>query len=93
MTGAVAREVIARDGVSRLALVAFNGGNIVLKLAGEWGAQAPPQFGPSPPVVRRSIWRFQRIRSTTPQSNLRKIFPVALPPAHDAEGATISRPL
>jgi predicted alpha/beta-fold hydrolase len=42
---AVAREVIARDGVSRLALVGFSmGGNIVLKLAGEWGAQAPPQF-------------------------------------------------
>ena len=42
---AVAREVIARDGVSRLALVGFSmGGNIVLKLAGEWGAHAPPQF-------------------------------------------------
>jgi uncharacterized protein len=41
----VAREVIARDGVSRIALVGFSmGGNIVLKLAGEWGAQAPPQF-------------------------------------------------
>ncbi len=42
---AVAREVIARDGVSRLALVGFSmGGNIVLKLAGEWGSEAPPQF-------------------------------------------------
>ena len=42
---AVAREVIGRDGVSRLALVGFSmGGNIVLKLAGEWGSQAPPQF-------------------------------------------------
>ena len=42
---AVAREMIARDGVSRLALVGFSmGGNIVLKLAGEWGSQAPPQF-------------------------------------------------
>jgi predicted alpha/beta-fold hydrolase len=42
---AVARDVIARDGVSRLALVGFSmGGNIVLKLAGEWGAQAPPQL-------------------------------------------------
>ncbi len=42
---AVAHEVIARDGVSRLALVGFSmGGNIVLKLAGEWGAQAPAQF-------------------------------------------------
>jgi hypothetical protein len=39
---AVAREVIARDGVSRLALVGFSmGGNIVLKLAGEWGSQIP----------------------------------------------------
>jgi predicted alpha/beta-fold hydrolase len=42
---AVAREIIARDKVSRLALVGFSmGGNIVLKLAGEWGSQAPPQF-------------------------------------------------
>jgi len=42
---AVAREVIAHDGVSRFALVGFSmGGNIVLKLAGEWGTQAPPQF-------------------------------------------------
>jgi predicted alpha/beta-fold hydrolase len=42
---AVAREVIARDGVSRLALVGFSmGGNIVLKLAGEWGTQAPAEF-------------------------------------------------
>jgi len=42
---AVAREVIARDSVSRFALVGFSmGGNIVLKLAGEWGSQAPPQF-------------------------------------------------
>jgi len=42
---AVAREVVARDGVSRLALVGFSmGGNIVLKLAGEWGAQGPLQF-------------------------------------------------
>jgi uncharacterized protein len=44
---AVAREIIARDGVSRLALVGFSmGGNLVLKLAGEWAGNenAPPQF-------------------------------------------------
>jgi len=42
---AVAREIVARDGVSRLALVGFSmGGNLVLKLAGEWGPQAPPEF-------------------------------------------------
>jgi hypothetical protein len=54
---AVARELIARDGVTRLALVGFSmGGNLVLKLAGEWGSgaegqnadgrskDAPPQF-------------------------------------------------
>lgn len=41
----VARELIARDGISRLALVGFSmGGNLVLKLAGEWGEQAPAQF-------------------------------------------------
>ena len=43
--GVVAREVITRDGVSQFALVGFSmGGNIVLKLAGEWAAQAPPQL-------------------------------------------------
>jgi uncharacterized protein len=42
---AVARDLIARDRISRLALAGFSmGGNLVLKLAGEWGAQAPPQF-------------------------------------------------
>ncbi len=41
----VAREILARDGVSRLALAGFSmGGNIVLKIAGEWGSQGPPQF-------------------------------------------------
>ena len=41
----VARELIARDGISDLALVGFSmGGNLVLKLAGEWAEQAPAQF-------------------------------------------------
>jgi len=43
--GAVAREIISRDRVSRLALVGFSmGGNLVLKLAGEWSEQPPPQL-------------------------------------------------
>ena len=42
---AVARNVIENDGVSRFALVGFSmGGNLVLKCAGEWGRQAPPEF-------------------------------------------------
>lgn len=42
---AVARELISRDRIQRLALVGFSmGGNLVLKLAGEWGAHGPPQF-------------------------------------------------
>jgi len=41
----VAQEIIARDGVTKLALAGFSmGGNITLKLAGEWGLQAPPQL-------------------------------------------------
>jgi predicted alpha/beta-fold hydrolase len=41
----VARHVIEHDGVSQLALVGFSmGGNIVLKLAGEWGLHPPPQL-------------------------------------------------
>lgn len=42
---AVARNVVERDGVSRFSLVGFSmGGNLVLKLAGEWGTDGPPQF-------------------------------------------------
>ncbi|MGA2746542.1 MAG: alpha/beta fold hydrolase [Candidatus Sulfotelmatobacter sp.] len=48
---AVAHHVIENDGVSRFALIGFSmGGNLVLKLAGEWGrdgngnTSAPPQF-------------------------------------------------
>jgi len=42
---AVARELIERDRVSQLALVGFSmGGNLVLKLAGEWGSHGPSQF-------------------------------------------------
>jgi len=42
---AVAREIIARDKILRFALVGFSmGGNIVLKLAGEWSSIAPPEF-------------------------------------------------
>lgn len=42
---AVARSVVENDGVSRFALIGFSmGGNLVLKLAGEWGGDAPAQF-------------------------------------------------
>jgi len=42
---AVAQHLIARDGISHLALVGFSmGGNLVLKLAGEWGSRGPAQF-------------------------------------------------
>jgi uncharacterized protein len=42
---AVARHVIERDGISRFALIGFSmGGNLVLKLAGEWGGHGPGEF-------------------------------------------------
>jgi predicted alpha/beta-fold hydrolase len=42
---AVAQNVIERDQISRLALAGFSmGGNLVLKLAGEWGKEGPAQF-------------------------------------------------
>jgi uncharacterized protein len=42
---AVARDVVERDRVSRFALIGFSmGGNLVLKLAGEWGDNPPAQF-------------------------------------------------
>jgi predicted alpha/beta-fold hydrolase len=42
---AVARNLIHEDGISRFALVGFSmGGNLVLKLAGEWGRESPTQL-------------------------------------------------
>jgi len=42
---AVVKNVLERDGVSRFALIGFSmGGNLVLKLAGEWGSSAPQQL-------------------------------------------------
>jgi predicted alpha/beta-fold hydrolase len=42
---AVASHVIERDRVSRFALIGFSmGGNLVLKLAGEWGSEGPKEF-------------------------------------------------
>jgi len=42
---AVARSVVENDGVSRFALAGFSmGGNLALKLAGEWGSNGPPEF-------------------------------------------------
>ena len=43
--GAVVRNILENDGVSRFALIGFSmGGNLVLKLAGEWANEGPPQF-------------------------------------------------
>ena len=42
---AVARHLIERDGISNFVLAGFSmGGNLVLKLAGEWGNDGPPEF-------------------------------------------------
>lgn len=42
---AVAEHLIKEDGISGFALAGFSmGGNLVLKCAGEWGTEAPPQF-------------------------------------------------
>jgi hypothetical protein len=42
---AVARNVIETDRISEFALVGFSmGGNLVLKCAGEWGSNGPPEF-------------------------------------------------
>ncbi len=43
--GAVAKTLIEQDGLQKLAFAGFSmGGNMVLKLLGEWGDQAPPQI-------------------------------------------------
>ena len=42
---AVAQNLIRQDHISRFVLAGFSmGGNLVLKLAGEWGKEGPPQF-------------------------------------------------
>ena len=43
--GVVAQALIAEEGLPRLALAGFSmGGNLVLKLLGEWGENAPPEI-------------------------------------------------
>jgi uncharacterized protein len=43
--GVVVRELISRDRLPRIALAGFSmGGNMALKLAGEWGSEAPPEL-------------------------------------------------
>jgi predicted alpha/beta-fold hydrolase len=42
---AVAKSLITHDQIARFALCGFSmGGNLVLKAAGEWGANGPPEF-------------------------------------------------
>jgi len=42
---AIARGLLEQDKLSRFALAGFSmGGNLVLKTAGEWGREAPPEF-------------------------------------------------
>jgi predicted alpha/beta-fold hydrolase len=42
---AVARNLVERDGIPGFVLIGFSmGGNLVLKLAGEWGSEGPPEF-------------------------------------------------
>jgi uncharacterized protein len=42
---AVARYLLDQDGIPAFVLAGFSmGGNLVLKLAGEWGSEAPPEF-------------------------------------------------
>jgi len=42
--GIIAQTLIAEDGLRKLALVGYSmGGNLILKLLGEWGEDAPPQ--------------------------------------------------
>jgi predicted alpha/beta-fold hydrolase len=42
--GAIAKTLIADDGLQQLAFVGYSmGGNLVLKLLGEWGNAAPPE--------------------------------------------------
>lgn len=42
---AVARHMVEHEGVSHFVLAGFSmGGNLVFKLAGEWGTNAPPEF-------------------------------------------------
>ena len=64
---AVARNIIENDGVSNFALAGFSmGGNLVLKLAGEWGRTRRRISAPLQPFVLRSTWPRPPTRCTSP---------------------------
>ncbi len=66
---AVARELIERDHISHLALVGFSmGGNLVLKLAGEWGSQAGK--GESAKVGSSAPHQFRAVAACCPAIDL-----------------------
>jgi predicted alpha/beta-fold hydrolase len=73
--GAVVAELIAADALPRVALAGFSmGGNMVLKLAGEWGSQTPPEvravaavcpgmdLAPSSEALHRGLNRLYELR-------------------------------
>src|SRR5207244_8013375 len=71
---AVVKELVEKDQISKMFLVGFSlGGNLVLKLAGEYGADPPPEIlgvcAVSPSIdltaaadliLRRSNWIYQQ---------------------------------
>jgi len=88
---AVARNVIARDGVSRLALVGFSmGGNLVLKLAVSGERKRRRSFARSQHVVRRSIWRCLPILCTSLGTGFTKLILVGAAAEDAPQGAPVS---
>ena len=66
---AAAQHLVNEEQLSRFALAGFSmGGNLVLKTAGEWGTEGPPQFRAVAAVCPAMDWPIGRRASSAQQS-------------------------
>ena len=90
---AVARNVVERDGVRGFVLIGFSmGGNLVLKLAGEWGSDGPDGISwRGGGVSGGESGRGRRCAARASQPDLRILFSAAIVPAVSAQSEAVSR--
>ena len=90
---AVVRPVLENDGITRFALIGFSmGGNLVLKLAGEWGSDGPPELRAVAAVCPSMDLAASADALHEPANRIYEYyFLTATIPPHTAQGEAVSR--